>query len=730
MNRRRYRVIFSRVRGMLMVVADIARAGGAAPAGRSQTPSLSTVSSGGVPAGLSLQVLSFSVLLACGLVSTSVAARSVIHRDTSAPGNQQPDILTTANGLPQVNIQTPSAGGVSLNKYSQFDVDHRGAILNNSHKPVQTQLGGWVSGNPFLARREARVIVNEVNSRNPGLLNGYVEVAGRRAQVVMANPSGITCSGCGFINANKVTLTTGQVRMQDGRIAGYDVSRGEVVVQGAGLDARGADYTEIFSRAVKVNGEIQARSLSMVAGRNQITAPADGGGVSVGEVTAKADDGSVRPRYALDSSALGGMYANKITFIGTEKGLGVNMEGGTAAMAGDIEITADGEVHNRSRMQAGGDISLRSVHGDTVNDGSVAAGRDLTLRSGNDLHNGSAGYLTADRDIRLSADGQTDNRGQVYAGRDTILRTGKRVSDSGSMVSGRNLSLSAAQLRADGHSLFAAGYDRSGKPAGDGQLSLSTTGHLQDSGQMTATGDAQLQGADITLDDGTADARNLSLSAGTGSLSLRYSHLQAKNTLSLTSPASVVADSGQLQAAGLQLTTPDLSAANGVLTQTGEGDLTLNVSRQMDLTGGLLATNSRNLTLSTRALALAGGRIVHAGAGAFRLSVDTLSGKRGHLLSNGDLTLTGQQADLTDGQLSAQGLSVQEGDLNLTRGTLAQRGNGTLTMDVSGVTDGTGGHILSAGDLQLATVRIPLYSITDWHRSSISDSHLFDQPGT
>ncbi|EMX0619396.1 DUF417 family protein [Escherichia coli] len=27
-------------------------------------------------------------------------------------------------------------------------------------------------------------------------------------------------------------------------------------------------------------------------------------------------------------------------------------------------------------------------------------------------------------------------------------------------------------------------------------------------------------------------------------------------------------------------------------------------------------------------------------------------------------------------------------------------------------------------------IRIPLYSITDWHRSSISDSHPFDQPGT
>lgn len=685
---------------MLMVVADIARTGRAGAVTRSlRAPALPDR----VPAHLSLSALSFSLLLACGLVSTSAAARSVIHRDTSAPGNQQPDILTTANGLPQVNIQTPSAGGVSLNKYTQFDVDHRGAILNNSHKPVQTQLGGWVSGNPFLARREARVIVNEVNSRNPGLLNGYVEVAGRRAQVVMANPSGITCSGCGFINANKVTLTTGQVRMQDGRIAGYDVSRGEVVVQGEGLDARGADYTEIFSRAVKVNGEIQARSLSMVAGRNHITAPADGGGVSAGEVTAKTDDGSLRPRYALDSSALGGMYANKITFIGTEKGLGVNMEGETAAMAGDIEVSADGEVHNRSRMQAGGDVSLRSVHGDTVNDGSVAAGRDLTVRAGGDVHNAAGGYLTANRDIRLTADGRLDSAGRTYAGRDATLRAGRDVTHGGSLVSGRHLSLDAARLQADHYSLFAAGYDRSGKPAGDGQLSLSTTGHLQDSGQMTATGDAQLQGADIALDDGTADARRLSLLAGTGSLSLRYSHLQAEDTLSLTSPASVVADSGQLQAAGLQITTPDLSAANGVLTQTGEGDLTLNVSRQMDLTGGLLATNSRNLTLSTRALAFTGGRIVHAGTGAFRLSADTLSGQRSDLLSNGNLTLAGQQADLTDGQLSAQGLTVREDTLNLTRSSVTQRGNGTLTVNVSGVTDGSGGHIQSAGDLALST---------------------------
>ncbi|MCZ5750933.1 filamentous hemagglutinin N-terminal domain-containing protein [Escherichia coli] len=35
---------------------------------------------------------------------------------------------------------------------------------------------------------EARIILNEVNSRNPSQLNGFVEVAGKKAQVVIANP--------------------------------------------------------------------------------------------------------------------------------------------------------------------------------------------------------------------------------------------------------------------------------------------------------------------------------------------------------------------------------------------------------------------------------------------------------------------------------------------------------------------------------------------------------------
>ena len=118
-------------------------------------------------------------------------------------------MLNAANGVPLVNITTPSAAGVSRNTYRQFDVGSQGAILNNSRTDVQTQLGGWVQGNPWLAAGPARVILNEVNSSQPSQLNGFVEVGGQRAEVVIANPAGINVNGGGFINASRATLTTG-----------------------------------------------------------------------------------------------------------------------------------------------------------------------------------------------------------------------------------------------------------------------------------------------------------------------------------------------------------------------------------------------------------------------------------------------------------------------------------------------------------------------------------------
>ncbi|EFO2185406.1 filamentous hemagglutinin N-terminal domain-containing protein, partial [Escherichia coli] len=242
MNRNCYRIIFNKARGMLMVVADIARSGRAGTSLSSRT---------GYPHRQRIcrvTPLAFSLWLASGMVHSVSAAGIVADHD--APGHQQPTIMQTASGIPQVNIQTPSAGGVSHNTYSQFDVGNKGVILNNAHNNVQTQLGGMVAGNPWLAKGEARIILNEVNSRNPSQLNGFVEVAGKKAQVVIANPAGISCDGCGFINANRATLTTGQPQMKNGSLTGFSVERGEIQITGKGMDASRTDYTDIIARSV------------------------------------------------------------------------------------------------------------------------------------------------------------------------------------------------------------------------------------------------------------------------------------------------------------------------------------------------------------------------------------------------------------------------------------------------------------------------------------------------
>ncbi|WP_290030912.1 filamentous hemagglutinin N-terminal domain-containing protein, partial [Photorhabdus laumondii] len=131
-----------------------------------------------------LTALRFGLLLALGGVS--LTAQAAIVADGQAPGRQQPTIIRSANGTPQVNIQTPGADGVSHNTYRQFDVDKQGVILNNSHQATQTQLGGMVAGNPWLAKGDASVILNEVNSRDPSHLNGWIEVAGHKAEVIIA----------------------------------------------------------------------------------------------------------------------------------------------------------------------------------------------------------------------------------------------------------------------------------------------------------------------------------------------------------------------------------------------------------------------------------------------------------------------------------------------------------------------------------------------------------------
>ncbi|WP_045771249.1 filamentous hemagglutinin N-terminal domain-containing protein, partial [Xanthomonas albilineans] len=232
----------------------------------------------------------------------------------------------------------------------------------------------------------AKVILNEVNGP-VSHLGGYVEVAGARAEVVIANPAGIQVDGGGFLNASRVTLTTGTPLVSNGALDGYRVSGGTIQIMGAGLDSRGADYTGLLARAVQINAGIWANQVQAVLGSNVVSADQH-------QITAQAASGAA-PAFALDVGALGGMFANKIWLIGNEHGVGVRNAGNLGAQAGELVVTVDGRLENSGALQSQQDTQI-AASGGIANAGVVSARGTLQVSTAADVDN-RGGTLNAQR---------------------------------------------------------------------------------------------------------------------------------------------------------------------------------------------------------------------------------------------------------------------------------------------------------------------------------------------
>ncbi|PKO46121.1 MAG: hemagglutinin, partial [Betaproteobacteria bacterium HGW-Betaproteobacteria-22] len=409
---------------------------------------------------VTLKPTHFAVLCHLGLVSFvslvslvsfsgfANLAHADILADKSAPKNQQPIILNAPNGVPLVNIQTPSAAGVSRNTYSQFDVNANGAILNNSRSNVQTQLGGWVQGNPYLATGSARIILNEVNSNNPSLLNGYVEVAGSRAQVVIANTAGISCNGCGFINASRTTLTTGTPIMNNGDLMGYRVGGGAINFLGTGLDTTNSNYTDVIARAVNVNAGLWAQNLNIITGSNQVNVASNGdiAGMTTISPNATLPDGSNNPtpNFAIDVAALGGMYAGKIHLTGTEFGVGVRNAGNIGARVGEVTIDVNGMLTNSNRISSTTQTTINAA-GISNTGGTLSAGQLLNINA-NSLTGDGQLISGGDATVTLTSDYAQTSTGKIQANGNLTFTTTGNLTNQSSLLAGNTLTLNAANI--------------------------------------------------------------------------------------------------------------------------------------------------------------------------------------------------------------------------------------------------------------------------------------------
>ncbi|MGK5004087.1 hemagglutinin repeat-containing protein [Janthinobacterium sp. LB2P70] len=661
MNKNLYRIIFNKRRGQLMVVAENASSQGKAAKGEGSLDSGVFDGDGGGGINGRLRPLALAIFGALGMVSfVAGPAMGQIVADPNAPGRQRPTVVQSANGVTQVNIQTPSAAGVSRNTYSQFDVTANGAILNNSRGNVQTQTGGWVQGNPWLAGGSARVILNEVNSADPSQLRGYVEVAGQRAEVVIANPAGVAIDGGGFINASRVTLTTGTPILNGGNLDGYMVQRGVVSINGRGLDTSLSDYTAILARAAQINGGIWAQELKVVTGANQLDAAHGVAGGIAGTGPA--------PVYALDVAQLGGMYAGKITLIGTEAGLGVRNAGVLAATAGNLVLQSNGWLSNSGNIQSAGTGSQTgiAVTGDVANSGTVYAGGDSQVQAQGNI--ASSGLIAAQNNVTMQASG-----------------------------AGSHIDLAASAVIASG-----LNADNSVRQAGDLRIEAGDTIRIH--GNSVSGGNSQIAAGQLDLKDARVSGAQLNLSASAGDLDASRASIAIQGGLSLNATATVRTDAAVVTANQIDLRAHDLSNIGGQISQFGSSDLLLQLPGTLNNSSGRIASNSQNLAIRTQLLYNVDGKMEHAGTGAFTMAVaDTLLGQRGRIITNGGLSLDASKLDHRDAVMSAQQIGIKSAVLDNRGGSISQTGSGQASLLATQSLDNRAGSIELGGNAAIAT---------------------------
>ncbi|WP_422851677.1 hemagglutinin repeat-containing protein [Fusobacterium animalis] len=318
-------------------------------------------------------------------------------------------------------METPDNNGTSHNVYKDYNVDSRGAILNNAKDLTNSQLGGLIYGNPNLQNsNEASTIINEVSGVNRSRIEGYQEIAGKKANYILANPNGIYINGAGFINTGNVTFTTGRGNNL------LNPEKGMIEVAGKGLDLRNINKAELIARVA------------------ELSAPIYGGE----EVNLKlgSQGKSNKPEYALDARALGSIYAGRINIIVNEDGVGVKTQAPMYATKGDVVISSKGKVYLKD-TQAKGDIKISSTEteignkllaensvniesGKTTNSGQIQANNNITINGNVD----SSNLISTNKDITIS--GNLKNSGNVSS---TNLNV-KEIENLNKIVTGEKLS--------------------------------------------------------------------------------------------------------------------------------------------------------------------------------------------------------------------------------------------------------------------------------------------------
>ena len=532
----------------------------------------------------------------------AVLTSSVVYAD--------PTSYTHSSGATVIDIEKPNAAGVSHNLYRDFNVGANGTILNNSGDDVSHSTFGNIARNNNLSDGSASVILNEVTSKNASSLKGFIEVNGQKADVVIANPNGITCSGCSFVNTNKAILTTGKVNMtDDGAIGSYTVTGGTLTIGENGMNAANG-YAVLLADAIKINGKVQANNALVSAGN--FTMDNSSGSVTSAGKKATLIQMTVNPQYSIDVSSLGGIEANSISMVGNNIGFGVRNKGSIISN-GTLMLTSNGNLLNKGSITGKGLLSQVSTVTGITNDGSIAGAYYLMLSSGDyivntgslsggqliatangNITNGDSGTMTGTSGLSLTSGGKIRNEekasllsnnqiaataigdflneGKISAKHTSLTFVGDSFKNTGNINSTGQTTIQS--LTQDGSANTGEIYNL-GNITGEninlqtnGTLAQSSSGRIEATNAITAHSywlnqNGYMNAADITTDHGVVN---------------NYGNITAKN-ISITTYSDIT-NEGQISSTGdLTLNTKNKGAIYNYSTLSAGGNMTLTATK-------------------------------------------------------------------------------------------------------------------------------------------------------
>ena len=603
----------------------------------------------------------------------------------------------TASGIDQLDIAAPNKNGTSYNSLKELQVSEQGLILNNNKDIVaNTKIAGYVARNRNLDNSiAANLIITEVTGKNRTNINGTVEVAGKRADLVMANRNGVYVNGGNFLNTDRVTLTTGSLEMKNGDLVAINVSQGQIGIGEKGLNALNLTELELLGKTIDVSGVIKASKET----RLLVSAGGQTYEYKTKEVKSK---GETYKGIAIDGKSVGSMYAGKIDIISNDKGAGVNTKGDLVSVD-DIVITANGDI-TTAQVDSGKDLKYKTTQKVKMN-GKTTVAKKVKVKARETEINAKVvtGYLEkalgkksldiesektnitakieAQGKIKINAN-QIQNSGEIFATEKINIAGNKLNNNNGEIRSNQKIEINAKETS------NVKGYILS-----DGLTKEDVKKEENKNTENIAEVKNKEKGINITGDldntEGVIRGRKVSLGNVTGN---NKGKIDSLGTLSFN--GKIIVNKGGLITGNIQeLNADKLENDGGKLLSTGK------------IRGRVKEISNKNgEILGTETVKLIGDKLDNFSGliksnGKIALDVKETSNVKGYILSDG---LTKEdikkeenknQKDIEDDKNKEKGISIT-GDLDNTEGVIRGR-----KISLGNVTGNNKGKIDSLGAL-------------------------------